>query len=306
MVYSSQHCLRRKEPKGQKAKGIVRMLTQEKGIISGSEDFHLRPSELAEELLYYVTDCGVYFCEYGYRVERENYGNYMLLYVTKGVLAVSVDGGTYLVREGQAAFFDCHVHHAYYAKGFLSFSWIHFDGSNTDKFYNCYIKKTNSIVFEENSAEQVHKNISSIVSCYQNDLVIKEEESSKLIYDCLCTMIFFKPENRSSDNIENAVDLAKKYILRNIEKELTLDIVADYVGLSSSHLSRKFKKETSYSPYEYIILVRINKAKHLLKTTDMPVKEIAYGVGYHSESNFCNSFTQRIGISPINFRKYKW
>ena len=80
------------------------MLVQDKGVISGSEEFHLEPSPMAEKLLYYVTDCGIYFCEYGYRVERENYGNYMLLYVTKGVLAVSTEGTTYLVQEGQVAF----------------------------------------------------------------------------------------------------------------------------------------------------------------------------------------------------------
>lgn len=37
------------------------MLVQDKGVISGSEEFHLEPSPMAEKLLYYVTDCGIYF-----------------------------------------------------------------------------------------------------------------------------------------------------------------------------------------------------------------------------------------------------
>lgn len=282
------------------------MLVQGKGIISGSEAFHPDISEMAEKLLYYVTDCGIYFCEYGYRIERQNYGNYMLLYVTRGVLAVSAEGSTYLIQEGQAAFFNCHVHHTYYAKGFVAFSWIHFDGSNTREFYLQYRDKKKGIVFRGSSAEQIYKSMSSIISCYQNDLTIKEEENSRNIYECLCILLFSEAEDHGPEASGNVINKAKEYIRENIKEGLTLDIVANHVGLSASHFSRIFKKETSYSPYEYIILVRINKAKHLLKTTDMPIKEIAYEVGYHSESNFCNSFTQRIGISPINFRKYKW
>ena len=137
-------------------------------------------------------------------------------------------------------------------------------------------------------------------------MTIKEEENSRNIYECLCILLFSEAEDHGPEASGNVINKAKEYIRENIKEGLTLDIVANHVGLSASHFSRIFKKETSYSPYEYIILVRINKAKHLLKTTDMPIKEIAYEVGYHSESNFCNSFTQRIGISPINFRKYKW
>ncbi len=282
------------------------MLVQEKGIISGSEEFHLKPSSTAEKLLYYVTDCGVYFCEYGYRVERENYGNYMLLYVTKGVLAVSTEGSTYLVQEGQAAFFNCHVHHAYYAKGYVSFLWVHFDGANTGEFYHHFMGKMKGIVFGEEQAEEIYKDMLSIVSKYQNNQQVNEEENSKKLYQCLCTLIFTEHRDQRNESKVAIVSQAKDYIYDHMGEELSLGTVADSVGLSASHFSRIFKKETQYSPYEYIILVRINKAKHLLKTTDMPIKEIAYEVGYRSESNFCNSFTQRIGISPINFRRYKW
>lgn len=282
------------------------MLVQEKGTISGSEDFHPKPSQVAEKLLYYVTGCGVYFCEYGYRIEREDYGNYMLLYVSKGVLAVSTEGKTYLVQEGQAAFLNCHRHHTYYAKGFVSFFWIHFEGVNTAGFYEEFAQRRNGIVFEEVLTQSIRKNIFSIISYYKNDLEIKEVEHSKILYDCLCILTFSHGEEKESKSESTkAVDRAKEYVRLNMDRNISLDTVAEFVGLSSCHFSRLFKKETSYSPYEYIILVRLNKAKHLLNTTEKTIKEIAYEVGYHSESNFCNAFTSKIGISPMNFRKYK-
>lgn len=282
------------------------MLVQEKGTISGSEDFHPQSSKIAEKLLYYVVGCGVYFCEYGYRIEREDYGNYMLLCVTKGVLAVSTEDKTYLVQEGQVAFFNCHKYHTYYAKGFVSFSWIHLEGANTADFYEEFSRRRDGIVLEGEITKQIFKNMSGIISCYRNDLEIVEVEHSRLLYECLCYLTFTGKDEISEETEQSrVVETAKEYIRKNMEQNLSLDVVAGVVGLSACHFSRVFKKETSYSPYEYVILVRLNKAKHLLNTTQKTVKEIAYEVGYGSESNFCNAFTAKIGISPMNFRKFK-
>ncbi len=58
------------------------------------------------------------------------------------------------------------------------------------------------------------------------------------------------------------------------------------------------------SPKEYIIRRRLNDAKHLLKTTALPVKEIALSVGFNSESHFINTFTAQNGLSPKKFREF--
>ena len=73
--------------------------------------------------------------------------------------------------------------------------------------------------------------------------------------------------------------------------------------LSPSHLIRLFREETRHSPHEYIILMRMDRAKYVLKTTTIPIKTIAYEVGYRSESSFSGAFTERIGISPRKFRE---
>ena len=80
--------------------------------------------------------------------------------------------------------------------------------------------------------------------------------------------------------------------------------VAESVNWSQSHFSREFKAHTGYSPYEYIILRRIDKAKHMLTSTQMTVKQIAYHTGYNSEENFIHSFQKNVGLSPSLFRKY--
>lgn len=91
---------------------------------------------------------------------------------------------------------------------------------------------------------------------------------------------------------------------QHLFEPLGVQAVAEAVSLSPSHFSRQFKAHTGYSPYEYIVLRRIDKAKHLLTSTQLSVKEIAYNTGYNSEENFIHSFQKNVGISPGLFRKY--
>lgn len=74
--------------------------------------------------------------------------------------------------------------------------------------------------------------------------------------------------------------------------------------MSQYHFSRKFKRECGYSPHEYIIITRINRAMYLLKTTDLPIKTISQDVGYEHVTTFSALFMNRIGLSPSDFRKY--
>ena len=84
----------------------------------------------------------------------------------------------------------------------------------------------------------------------------------------------------------------------------TLDDMAAAANMSRYHFSRQFKNACGFSPYEYLILTRINRAKHLLKATSLSVKVVVQEVGYRSEAAFTNAFTDRVGLSPSQFRKY--
>ena len=100
----------------------------------------------------------------------------------------------------------------------------------------------------------------------------------------------------------NAVLESINYIQNNYHRKISLDELARYVCISPFYFSRIFKKETGYSLYEYITMVRLNHAKTLLKTTDILIKEIAFTVGFNSESNFVTCFKGHVNITPNKFR----
>jgi AraC-like DNA-binding protein len=108
-----------------------------------------------------------------------------------------------------------------------------------------------------------------------------------------------KTNNPKTNPIEDAI----LYIENNYNAKITIEDLAQQVLLSPYYFSRIFKKETGYSPYEYIIIYRINVAKKLLRETDLTIKEIAYMTGFHSESHFVTTFRQHAEYTPLQFRK---
>ena len=129
-----------------------------------------------------------------------------------------------------------------------------------------------------------------------------ELDRSQRIYRILCALLF--PAQAGPDRKNDAIAQAVKYIGEHLFEALSVEKVADAVSLSPSHFSRQFKARTGYSPYEYIVLRRIDKAKYMLASTELSVKEIAYATGYNSEENFIHSFRKNVGVAPGIFRKY--
>jgi AraC family transcriptional regulator len=76
--------------------------------------------------------------------------------------------------------------------------------------------------------------------------------------------------------------------------------------MSPSHFSRVFKQQTGFSPYDYVLVSRLNRAKEYLQKTSMTVSEIAYEVGFNSDTNFIFFFKSNTGLSPAKFRKLKF
>ena len=71
---------------------------------------------------------------YDYRIEREDYHNYMLFYICDGRLSLRSGSQTMVASAGQVGFLNCHEPHEYHTIGNTEFVWLHLDGSNTAGF----------------------------------------------------------------------------------------------------------------------------------------------------------------------------
>lgn len=97
---------------------------------------------------------------------------------------------------------------------------------------------------------------------------------------------------------------AKRFIADNFSNpELSLKTVADYVGLNEKYFTTKFTQKTGSTFRDYLTRLRVEKAKNLLRITDLKVYEICESIGYHNVEHFNRMFKRLTGISPGAYRK---
>jgi AraC-like DNA-binding protein len=98
------------------------------------------------------------------------------------------------------------------------------------------------------------------------------------------------------------IDEVIKYIHQNVYEPLTLSQLAKYIGYSPYHFSRIFKQRTGLSPLYYVSSLRLQKAKELLIRTHLSIRDIGLEIGQQSLGTFTTRFTQRVGVTPAQFR----
>lgn len=105
-----------------------------------------------------------------------------------------------------------------------------------------------------------------------------------------------------SQGLSKPVTICIDYIYAHIKERITIEELADYTALSTSYLSRLFKKETGVSVSDYIREKKIEKAQHLLKFCDYSLIEITNYLSFSSQSHFIQLFKDFTGITPKKYR----
>jgi len=99
------------------------------------------------------------------------------------------------------------------------------------------------------------------------------------------------------------IDIILAFIEANLENMLNAQVIAENVHISSSHLYHLFKEKTGFALMEYIKLRRVEKAKALLRNSDLTVSQISIMCGYDNFSHFSRVFHLIAGVSPNQYRK---
>ena len=92
------------------------------------------------------------------------------------------------------------------------------------------------------------------------------------------------------------------YITSNLDRQVTLDDLAQSARLSRSRVSYLFRTQTGLSPLQYIKRLRMEKARELLETTSLSVKQIRARVAMRDRSHFVREFKKTYGVTPSQCR----
>jgi len=103
--------------------------------------------------------------------------------------------------------------------------------------------------------------------------------------------------------INRAIVNAKVFINENFSNEITLEEVSKEVCVSTHYFSRLFKEETSENFIEYLTRVRLDRAKELMKNSDLSIKEICFKVGFADPNYFSHTFKKTEKLTPSEYIK---
>jgi AraC-like DNA-binding protein len=96
--------------------------------------------------------------------------------------------------------------------------------------------------------------------------------------------------------------LARLFLDRNYDTPITVDDLSREVALSPYYLIRAFRVVYKQTPHQYLVGLRISRAKELLRNTDLSVTEICAAVGFESLGSFSTLFRNAVGLSPSAYR----
>jgi len=95
----------------------------------------------------------------------------------------------------------------------------------------------------------------------------------------------------------------RDYIMADLTRDLSLDELSSLAGISPFHFARAFKQATGLSPHQYVLELRLTRAREELAGGKNTLADIAYGVGFSSQAHMTDVFKKRLGVTPGRYRK---
>lgn len=278
-------------------------LTYRLDIEKGSLWLRTTPSELARKQPFCCSEAGIFYARKDFRTKRAHKDAWILFYTLKGKGVITQNDTEVELNEKEAVLMNCRIPQSYHTYGDCwDHYWIHINGEG--------VRAMEEQLIPDGRLTPVKLSVSSVKSCL--DPIIRNLENpgsesiledSYLIHQLLYLMVqesFLRdPVNASKDLILRTSD----YIRLHYTESIPLKKLLDLSHMSRSYYMRLFRQYIGTTPYNYLLSLRITKAKELLELTDEPIGEIALKTGFRDHSAFTVRFTAMTGESPQEYRQ---
>ncbi|MCJ2065481.1 helix-turn-helix domain-containing protein [Methylobacterium sp. J-088] len=131
---------------------------------------------------------------------------------------------------------------------------------------------------------------------------VRAHLSAALIIRCLTTIERGQPLGAGSREAHTLIDEVKVFVAQRADQTLSIDLLSERFNVSRRHVTRLFRERTGLSIGAYQQSVRLAEARRLLQTTDLPIDEVAFRVGFESGSAMARALRRRDGLAPREVR----
>ena len=269
------------------------------GVLPQSNCFSFTPNDTARQMLCYPTWCGHYYCTNEYRIDRSGYPSVLLMFMQHGTMRFHFRSKDYTARVGDLVLIDGMEYHWYQTEDGAEFVYINFSGLGAHEIARYLLDQYGPLIRRDNNVT-IGNALHSMVHFYEQERIETMFDQAQRIHQILALLA--APEH-TQDRDVSVIEQTTRYMHEHLSESVSLEDLAAVSNYSVYYFSHLFKRETGYSPTEYLIKLRIEAAQVLLVHSALPVGEIAERVGYQTSSSFINMFTKKVGLSPREYRK---
>lgn len=256
----------------------------------------------------YPTDIGWYpEAKQHYRQRDNGAEQNILIICTGGQGWFEIDGRRRPLRKNQALLVPQNKPHAYGAsqRDPWTIQWVHFTGEDA-AYYLTLLNSGFTLNIHPELTAKIDRLFAeayeSLASGFSQQSIIC---AAQIVRHILGLLFFnnkaFSPHHKPGRfrNLENVI----RFMRKRLDAKLTIDEMAAEAGLSPTHFSRLFSRQTGFPPMEYFIHLKIQRACRFLTLTPMSIKEISSRLGYTDQYYFSRIFHKVMGIPPAVYRR---
>ncbi len=255
---------------------------------------------------------------------------YQCIYYLRGCGSLKVNSKSIQIQPGQLLILDKNVPHNYTGRMdiltetfTITFDLFHLPPDEKEApiepFEGLGVEDLNEILYTQDMPpsfifhQYQRELISHTVKEITSELVLKQAGHLLIVRANLLklfsyfirfakeAMIFRGTSSTRDLRLHSIIQKAMGLIEENYYKPLSIEDIAAACAICSSHLNVLFKKETGTTVYQYLLNIRMKKAKELLRSGAGNITEVAFKVGFNDSNYFSRMFKMRVGLSPREY-----
>ena len=217
----------------------------------------------------------------------------VLLYCVRGSGWLRVRGREFSAGAGDVLFCPANVEHGYGAQdeGWEIY-WAHFGGRQAETLCHLAGLEAESPLLAFGAQTAIRERFAALIAALRTAAAVSAWEAAAALNHLLLCILRHGGGAGQEQGLAGLVDTGCA----------DLDELAARAGYSKYHFCRVFKQQTGYSPWHYITMLRIERARALLLETRQSVKEIAAELGFPNADYFARIFAAHTGLRPTQYR----